>query len=56
VEAPQVLLRDIVLALALGKGNKVNPFIRDELLDVAANASLIGTTAVVEAKRWPRWT
>src|ERR1700750_384658 len=34
-EAPQVLLCDIVLALALGKGNKVNPFIRDELLDVA---------------------
>src|SRR3954470_21476224 len=35
VEAPQVLLRDIVLALALGKGNKVDPFVRDELLDVA---------------------
>ena len=34
-EAPQVLLRNIVFALALGKGNKINPFIRDELLDVA---------------------
>src|SRR3954470_5999850 len=35
VEAPQVLLRDIVLALTLGKGNEVNPFISDKLLDVA---------------------
>src|SRR3954453_10821636 len=34
-EAPQVLLRDIVLALALGKGNEVDPFVCDELLDVA---------------------
>src|SRR4051812_25609552 len=56
VEAPQVLLRDIVLALALAKETRSIPSSATNCSMLRTNASLIGTTAVVEAKRWPRWT
>ena len=52
--APQVFLRDIVLALPLLEGDEINTLVVDELLDVANKRLSHRHQAVVDAKRRPR--
>jgi hypothetical protein len=46
-------LGDIVLALTFLKGDEINDFGGNELLDVFNKRLGIGATAAVEANRWP---
>lgn len=53
LELAESLLCDRVLALVLMKGNEINVFGGNDCSILRTKASIIGATAVVDAKRWP---
>jgi hypothetical protein len=56
-EPGQVLVHDVVLALALGEVHPRHPLLAAKRCIAATNASVIGSSGAVEAigsRRWPR--